>query len=199
VELKLKLAFMDNGLLPTDSQLVAAARRGDCSAFRQLADRYAAGLYRLALGLVGNAADADDVVQETFAGAFTGLIGFRGQAAVKTWLTQILIRQAGRHHRNRLRNRTIRLNQYDEGSSADQPHQASAGGSASGNSDFRIDLAQAISALGMEHREVIVLRELDGMSYDEIAAVLAVPKGTVESRLFRARKELQALLKDYLP
>jgi RNA polymerase sigma-70 factor (ECF subfamily) len=76
---------------------------------------------------------------------------------------------------------------------------ASAGGSASGNSDLRIDLAQAISALGMEHREVIVLRELQGMSYDQIAAVLAVPKGTVESRLFRARKELQALLKEYLP
>jgi RNA polymerase sigma-70 factor (ECF subfamily) len=197
---KPELASMDKGLPPTDVQLVAAARRGDGLAFRQLVDRHAPALYRLALGLVGNAADADDVVQETFAGAFAGLVGFRGQAAVKTWLTQILIRQASRHHRNRLRNKTIRLNQNNDDVPDSQAGSASAGGgSASHGSDLRIDLAQAISALGMEHREVIVLRELQGMSYDQIAAVLAVPKGTVESRLFRARKELQALLKEYLP
>ena len=181
---------MGSGQEATDRDLVQRARRGDSVAFHQLVDRHAQALYGLAVRLVGNAADADDVVQETFAGAFGGLAAFREQAAVKTWLTQILVRQAARHHRSR-RLRLAEPLAHEPARPADA--------AAQNRADFRLDLGGALAALGPEHREVIVLRELQGLPYDEIAAILGVPRGTVESRLFRARRELQELLKDYLP
>jgi RNA polymerase sigma-70 factor (ECF subfamily) len=147
-------------------------------------------LYGLALRLLGNAADTEDVLQETFAGAFRGLRGFREQSSVKTWLTQILFRQASKLYRSEQRRRRITFDAQSAGRTPPAPQ---------GRADARMDLAEAILALRPEHREVIVLRELQALSYDEIAAILGVPRGTVESRLFRARRELQELLKDYLP
>jgi RNA polymerase sigma-70 factor (ECF subfamily) len=157
----------DGGSLgASDWQLVRRARGGDLAAFHELVDRHAATLLGLATMLVGNAADAEDVVQETFAGAFRGLGGFRGDSAVKTWLTRILLRQAA--------------------------------GAATERADTRMDLAAALADMSQEHRQVLVLRELQGLSYDEISRILNVPRGTVESRLFRARKAMQDRLKDYL-
>jgi len=180
---------METGRPPSsDTELVNQARRGDGRAFHALVDRHAAALYALAAMLVGNAADADDVVQETYAGAFRGLAGFRHEASVKTWLTQILVRQAGRFRRDRAKRPVASLEGRDEPSP----------GNAQGRSDVRMDFQRALTLLGDEHREVIVLRELQGLSYQEIADVLGVPAGTVESRLFRARRQMQELLKDYL-
>ena len=181
---------MDNGPLPpTDWELARRARAGDDSAFHALVDRHAQALYALAVRLVGNAADAEDVVQETLAGAFRGLRRFRGQSSVKTWLTQILVRQAAQHRAAR-RQRTLRLDQYES---------VGATASAQPQSDARMDVAEAMLALEPEFRAVIALRELQGMRYDEMAEMLSVPKGTVESRLFRARRQLRELLKEYLP
>jgi RNA polymerase sigma-70 factor (ECF subfamily) len=182
---------MENGPLPpTDWELAHRARAGDDGAFHALVDRHAQALYALAVRLVGNSADAEDVVQETLAGAFRGLRRFRGRSAVKTWLTQILVRQAAQHYRTVRRQRTLRLDQYE---------QAGATASAQGRSDVRLDVAEAMLSLEPEFRAVIALRELEGMSYEEMAEVLSVPKGTVESRLFRARRQLRELLKEYLP
>ena len=175
-------------LPPTDRELATQAARGDQAAFQELVDRHAAGLFALAVRMVGNAADAEDVLQETFAGAFTGLARFRQEASVKTWLTQILVRQAARHHRSAGRRRMSSL----DVETAQQP------ASARERLDLRADLGSAIAALSPDHREVILLRELQGMSYDQIADVLKVPRGTVESRLFRARRQLQEALKEQL-
>ena len=175
---------------PNDHELVSRARSGDRGAFHIIVDRHARSLFASAVRLVGNVADAEDVLQETFAAAFRGLAAFREQASVKTWLTQILILQAAQHHRTRRRHQAIRLGDQDVPARGD----AQAGPA----SDLRLDLGSALLALGQEHREVIVLRELQGMSYDEMALVLKVPRGTVESRLFRARRQLQHLLKEYL-
>ena len=178
---------MRNGQPPqTDSELVSQARRGDAAAFHQLVDRHGGALYGLACRLVGNPADAEDVMQEMLAGAFRGLSAFRHQSSVKTWLTQILVRQAARHHRDAARYRLKLHDQAPAGRLSDQKR-----------ADVRMDLSEAIAALSEEHREVIVLRELEGLGYDEIAAVLSVPRGTVESRLFRARRELRDFLKEY--
>lgn len=182
---------MENNQLPeNDWELVKRARLGDQQAFHELVDRHAQALYGLAVSLVGNRADAEDVVQETIAGAFRGLRTFRGQASVKTWLAQILVRQAARHYRTERRHRAARLDRFD----------LAKPGASSGErqDDLRMDLRSAVLALSPEHREVIALRELQGMAYDEIAEALGVPRGTVESRLFRARRELQELLKAYL-
>lgn len=176
----------------TDSELVEKARAGDPSAFHELVDRYAGFLFALAVSLSGNAADAEDMVQETFAGAFRGVAAFEGRASVKTWLARILIRQAARYHRTARRRQAMFLPLE----AAAESHAAGASGHTA--ADTRLDVMAAIGSLSPEHREVIVLRELQGLSYEEMAVALEVPRGTVESRLFRARREMQELLKEYL-
>ncbi len=170
----------------TDPDLFEKARQGDSAAFDLLAARHAAGLYRLAYALVSDAHDAEDVLQETFMAAYAGLRSFRGESAVKTWLTAILVRQAARLRRRRRIRRAARLD-------AAGSHPA-----VEDSRDFRLDLAGALDGLSPEHREIMALREVRGLSYDEIADVLAVPRGTVESRLHRARLALREQLKEYL-
>lgn len=174
--------------MPTDIELVRRARHGDLEAFHGLVDRYASYLYGLAVSLCGHQADAEDVVQETLAGAYRGLGGFAERSSVKTWLTRILVRQAAGHFRRRAwRSTVIRLD------SAPAPQVAGASEAA----DVRMDVQRAILDLSPEHREVIVLREMQGLTYDEIARELGVPRGTVESRLHRARRELARMLTEY--
>ena len=183
---------MENGHLQgTDLELVKSAQRGDHAAFHELVDRYASQLYRLAFSLVDNAADAEDVVQEAFLGAFRGLRSFEHRSSVKTWLVRILVRQAAGHFRRtkRHRGRMVRLEETLA------PQLVAPAGAKPG---VRMDINAAIRSLSPERREVIVLRELQGMSYEEIAQVLGIPRGTVESRLFRARRDLQQRLGEYL-
>jgi RNA polymerase sigma-70 factor (ECF subfamily) len=180
---------MRNGQpVKSDEQLVQSARRGDTDAFHALVDRYAGPLYGLAYSLLSNAADAEDVLQESLAGAYRALGGFRQQSSVKTWLTRILVRQVAGHFRRR----AGRVPQQAAGEEPSTP-------SAVAEADARMDVNAAIATLRPEFREVMVLRAMEGMSYDEIAETLGIPRGTVESRLFRARQQLQELLHDYLP
>ncbi|MBM4016941.1 MAG: sigma-70 family RNA polymerase sigma factor [Planctomycetes bacterium] len=176
---------------PTDFDLAGRAREGDHSAFHELVDRHAGFLFAVAVSMSGNAADAEDLVQETFAGAFRGLAAFEGRASVKTWLTRILVRQAAGRRRSEGRRRAA-LARLEAASQADLGQESS-----DRATDARVDVADAMRSLSPEHREVIALRELQGLSYDEIAEVLGVPRGTVESRLFRARRRMQELLKEY--
>jgi RNA polymerase sigma-70 factor (ECF subfamily) len=177
---------------PTDAALLARARGGDDAAFHALVNRHAPGLYAVAVSLVGSAVDAEDLLQETFAGAFRGLSRFGGRSSVKTWLTAILLRRAAMHRRRAGRKdaRLVPLSAA-AGTATGRP-------SATGTVDARLDVMDAIRSLRPEHREAIVLRELQGFSYDEMAEVLGVPRGTVESRLFRARRALRERLADYL-
>lgn len=171
-------------------ELVRRARHGDWSCFHGLVDRHAAYLYGLAVSLVGDANDAEDLVQETLAGAFRGLGTFGERSSVKTWLTRILVRQAARHFRRR----KVRL----AGLIGLARRKESKASPAASRSDVQMDVQAAIMALQPEHREVIVLREMQSLAYEEISQVLGVPAGTVESRLFRARRALRELLREYL-
>jgi len=166
-----------------DADLVRRARRGDDGAFRELVDRHGPGLYRMAFSLVGNAADAEDALQETLLGAFRHLGRFEQRSSVRTWLTRIVMRQAARVHRGR--RRTAPLPETQEAK----------GGTAAG---VRMDVLAALDKLAPIHRDVITLREIQGMRYEEIATVLGIPIGTVESRLHRARAALREELRDYL-
>ncbi len=169
----------------TESAFPRKRKRDDEAAFHELVDRYANEMFRLAVSLVGNAADAEDVVQETFAGAFQAMPDFEGRSSVRTWLSRILVKQAAKWRRRREVRRTVAL---DAAAPMPGPEQS-----------LRIDVLGTLETLSPEHREVIALREFQGMSYEEIAEVLGVPRGTVESRLFRARQELRERLKAYLP
>ena len=172
-----------------DGELLKQAAGGNRQAFHQLMDRHGDRLYRIAKSLVGNAADAEDVVQETFIGAFRGAGKFEGRSSVKSWLTRIAITQAAKFWRSRKGKRDLPLDT-----------QRLAGADSSANSvDAKLDLQWCLQQLSAEHREVLVLREMDGMPYGEMAEVLNVPRGTIESRLFRARAELKKKLRDYTP
>ena len=177
----------DDALCPneTESASPRERERADEAAFHELVDRYANEMYRLAVSLVGNATDAEDVVQEAFSGAFQAMPNFEGRSSVRTWLSRILVKQAAKWCRRRKVRRTVALDAAAPGPNPEQ--------------GLRIDVLGSLETLSPEHREVIALREFQGMSYEEIAEVLGVPRGTVESRLFRARQELKERLKAYLP
>jgi RNA polymerase sigma-70 factor (ECF subfamily) len=153
-----------------------------------LVDTHSQRLFAIAVRLVGNSTDAEDVLQETWAGAYRGMGRFEARASVKTWLTRILVVQAARWRRDKRRRVMQPLDSMSVGSESN-------GGPA--GVEKRIDLQAALLRLSPEHREVLVLREFEQMSYEEMAAVLDVPRGTVESRLHRARAELRDKLSAY--
>ena len=168
---------------------VRAAASGDAAAFHRIVDRHAPSLFRIAVSMVGNAIDAEDVLQEAMAGAYRGLARFESRSSVKTWLTRIVITQAAKFRRKRKRE-PVAMVAESTGSFGSMDGSGAA-------VDARLDLQTALAKLSPEHRQVLVLREIEQLSYDEIAKVLGVAKGTVESRLFRGRAELRRRLGAY--
>jgi RNA polymerase sigma-70 factor (ECF subfamily) len=146
-----------------------------------LLDRYGDKLYSQAFHYLGrrpeNRTDAEDLVQETIIGAFKSAKRFEGRSSLSTWLSRILANQVAAFIRSR---KVRRADTLPEGIS---DHRV--------DPDAEMDVRQMLEALSDEHRQVIVLRELEGRTYDEIAEILSVPRGTVESRLHRARQALR--------
>jgi RNA polymerase sigma-70 factor (ECF subfamily) len=183
----------------SEIELVRAAAKGDAEAFRALTDRHIGDLFRLALSLSGRRADAEDICQETLVGAFKGAGRFDGRSSFKTWMTRILLRQAAKNWKKEKRRNSVSLdsnaNRDDHGARTRlnpiEPRASVA------DVDVKLDLLEVIKKLGPDHQQIVVLRELQGLSYEEISQTLGIPCGTVESRLFRARIELRKLLKDY--
>ena len=190
----------------SDLELVRSAGGGDDDAFHTLVDRHAGMLFRVAQSLTRNRADAEDLLQETFVGAYRGLKSFAGRSSVKTWLVQILTRQAAKAwHRSRHNRNTRSIDAAPGGAGG-----ADGAGGEEANASFhdpslsspsetsavdrRLDVMTVLKTLSDAHREILVLREIRGLSYEEIAEVLDVPRGTVESRLSRARAEFRAKL-----
>lgn len=182
---------------PFDSSAVLArAQAGDDAAFDAIVQHYETELRGIALFLTGQSSDADDVLQETFIAAYEGLSAFEARASLKTWLTRILFRRAARHVRSQRVRRAAQPLQLSQASR--EILNGAVQGSSTAGLEIRQDVLEALQMLDAEHREVLVLRELQGLSYREIAAVLEIPDGTVESRIYRARQELKERLKDYL-
>jgi len=161
-------------------------KAGDERAYHEVVNRYGNYLYRLSYLLTGNSADAEDVLQNAFAGAFKSMGGFARNSSIKTWLSRIVANQAARFHRTSKKHR-------QNAELGDCPPN----GIIKYDNDTRLDIVAALGSLPHMHREILVLREMQGMNYREIAGVLGVPMGTVESRLSRARGELRKLLEDY--
>lgn len=157
--------------------------------------RYSDLFHALAFFLVGRSSDSEDVVQETFLAAYESLGSFQGRSSVKTWLSAILLKRAALYQRSRRTRGLARCVSLSESSRALLDGDAAASPIAS--CEVKMDVRAVLQALQPEHRDIVVLRELEGLSYQEIAQALALPQGTVESRLFRARQELKARLKDY--
>ncbi len=175
--------------------LVQRAQKGDGAAFEDIVRANEATVYRLALRQLGNREDAEDAAQEVFLKAYTGLASFRGDSKLSVWLYRI----TGNVCTDMLRRRreTVSLSQEnDEGEplELELPDVRFDPVALAERHDLRERIGAALQALPPEAREILLLRELGGASYDEIAETLGLDLGTVKSRIFRARKKLCALL-----
>ena len=177
-----------------DRRLIAECLGGRRDAFAELVSRYQTRLYNAALRLVSNPDDAADVVQDSFLNAFQSLHAFKGDSEFFTWLYRIAFNTAISLKRKRRvsvsLDRRSRENDLDP---VDRSEYVKPSAAMEHTEDER-QLHQAIAQLSAEHREVLLMKDMEGMQYDEIAGVLEVPIGTVRSRLFRARLQLRDLL-----
>jgi len=184
-----------------EETLVQACQRdGNPAAFEELVTRYEKKVYNLAYRLTGNHNDACDVAQEAFVRVYTRIGDFRGDAAFSTWLYRIVCNAGKDQLRQRRRRRAVSL---DAGS---KPRGEAGGGprqvpdtnpgpdEAIEKRETQHEVHLALQELSPDHRRIIVLRDLQGLGYDEISQVLGLSLGTVKSRLSRARRSLRQVL-----
>jgi RNA polymerase sigma-70 factor (ECF subfamily) len=185
-----------------DQQLVARAQRGDKRAFELLVMKYQRKLGRLLSRWVRDPAEVDDVTQEAFIKAYRALTSFRGESAFYTWLYRIAINTA-KNYLVALGRRAPTTTGFDneeaEGfDDAEQLRDASTPESELEGKQIAAVVNKAMDALPEDLRTAITLREIEGLSYDEIASVMNCPIGTVRSRIFRAREAIATELRPLL-
>ena len=189
-----------------DHDLVKRVQAGDSKAFRTLYDKYHRRAFAVAMGVVKNQDDALDAVQEAFVKVHKNIDKFQGTSSFYTWLYRIVMNVSIDHVRRTSRRKNL---DFDERALHEQSEVAGDGAllpsisnANPGRAALRRELGESIQAalgqLSEQHRAVIVLREVEGMSYEQMAESLGVPKGTIMSRLFHARKKMQAALAPYL-
>ena len=175
--------------------LLARLRRGDPQAFEDLVRTYQHRVFGVGLRMLGSRAEAEEIAQETFLRAHGGLAEFRGDAKVSTWLYAI----ASRLCLNRLAAGERRHPRADDDALSRVAANVADAAAALERTELETALQQAIAALPEDRRIVVVLRDVEGLAYEEIAEVLGLELGTVRSRLHRARMELKAKLERFLP
>ena len=186
-----------------DRRLVERVQQGDKMAFDLLVTKYQRKLFRLVSRLVNNQTEAEDVVQETFIKAYRALHQFRGDSAFYTWLYRIGINTAKNFLDNQVRRMQVsadanagQIEPYEEGENLlrdiDTPESVLASKQIAQTVDIAMD------DLPDDLRMALSLREIEGLSYDEIASVMNCPIGTVRSRIFRARESIATRLRPLL-
>ena len=191
---------------PADSEIVRRAQAGDHDAFRMLVERYQGRAYGLALRVLRDEEQAKDAVQDAFLKVYRSLDRFEGRAGFYTWLYRIVMNQCLDHKRRDKSDREVEWNDESAVGLLDASESAAslAGRDADREapdvaierSEIRQAVARAIDALPEDARRTIQLREIDGLSYKEIAEAMGIPKGTVMSRLHYARQRLRELLQE---
>jgi RNA polymerase sigma-70 factor (ECF subfamily) len=178
-----------------DHRLIAECLRGNPATFAVLMSRYQDRLFNTVFRLLGNAQDAEDVVQETFLNAYQSLHTFKGESQVFTWLYRIAYNTAVSHKRKQKGTLSIDASRNGEGTGI-EPLDASEYNQP-GNAMLRAEeesrVQKALNQLSPEHKVVLVLKEMEGFKYEAIAEILQVPVGTVRSRLHRARLEFREI------
>ncbi len=185
--------------MDADRGLVDAAAAGDREAFDELVRRHQGQVLNLVQAMTGGGADADDLAQEAFVRAWRGLRHFRGDSTFRTWLYGVAVNVVRTHHRRRTR--FSRLFPARGGGAEGEPDPIEGAAVEAGIEDalvMRNAIDKALGALPAELREAVTLRDVQGLEYREIAEVLGVPIGTVESRIFRGRQKLRPLLEPLL-
>lgn len=180
-----------------DEQLVERAQAGDRRAFELLVRKYQYKIIQLVGRLVGDA-DAPDVAQETFIKAWRALNGFRGQSAFYTWLYRIGINTAKNHlvaRNRRPSNQDIDVEDAEQFGHTEHMSDVDTPEAVLLSEEIKQKVTETIAKLPPDLRQAITLRELEGLSYEEIAEVMNCPIGTVRSRIFRAREAIDVVLK----
>ncbi len=190
-----------------DVILVDKAKAGDAPSFKRLVELHQGRLFAVAYGMLRDRDDAMDVVQDAFIKAHRKLAEFEGAAAFSTWLYRIAVNLCIDKKRADTRRRKVDLDDALATVTDDDLYaQSDIGGRLSGGNPLKNtadtelgrELGKALAQLTDEHRAVLLLREVDGMSYEEIADALSIPRGTVMSRLFHARKNMQRFMRPFL-
>ena len=203
---------------PPDQELVKLTLKGDRDAYRSLVERYQSKLLGMAIDILKSREDAEDVVQESFVKAFFSLKNFKGESSFYTWLYRITFNMAidvkrrgqrrGGNHVEFKESWDVKSRGSGNGGDTSGPTVSNSFGhfqnvegpfDALSRKELGGKLQAVMDELSEEHRRVITLREVDGLDYQEIADAIGVPRGTVMSRLFYARKALQKALKEFSP
>ena len=185
-----------------DLEFVTLCQRGDVDAFRPLVERHQKKMLNIAYRMMGDYEAASEVVQDAFLHAYKAIRKFKGEARFSTWLCRIVINLS----KNRIRQ--MKTQSEREGVSLDAPIETEDGQVSQDppseepsaleqmeRKEVQTAVQMCINALESDFREVLVLRDIQGLSYDEIGEILEIPGGTVKSRLFRARDALKEGLK----
>jgi RNA polymerase sigma-70 factor (ECF subfamily) len=188
-------------LEPDDKQLVEAARQGDAAAFRELVKRHQRRAYAVALGMVHDPDDARDICQEAFLKVHKNLGTFEGDAQFFTWLYRIVANLCI----DLLRKRRGMKVEFDDALANSEPDEAGISPQRTGfdparalaDKELRAQIMAALDKLSPAHRSVLVMREVEGLSYQEMADMMKCSIGTIMSRLFHARKKMQTMLLEY--
>jgi RNA polymerase sigma factor (sigma-70 family) len=188
--------------LEDDEALVARTQKGDSAAFDVLVERYKARLYATVYHMTANHEDANDLVQETFIKAFKSIKSFRGRSSFYTWIYRIAVNRTINFLKRRKNRNQYSLDDLDSSIQTDPdlvemmshvtPRREA------GLTELQAKLNEALQKLSEAHRAVVTMHDIQGMTHADIAKVLKCSEGTVRSRLFYARQQLQALLADYL-
>jgi RNA polymerase sigma-70 factor (ECF subfamily) len=191
-----------------DEEVIARVRAGDRQAFRILFERYHRRAYAVALGVVRNRDDALDIVQDAFIKAHRHLDKFRGQSRFYTWLYRIVMNLSIDHVRRASQSRRVDFDEANDvlerdGAVSDDesllPRMLGQDpGRAMLRKEIREHVERALSTLSEHHRAVLIMREVEGLSYEEMAEVMQCAKGTIMSRLFHARRNMQRQLLEFV-
>jgi len=191
------VAWTDLGV--REAALIHRCAAGDESAFAELVAEHQRMVVQLAMNLLGDRDEALDLSQDVFIRVFRTIGQFRGQSALRTWIYRIAVNQARNRHRfwrRRRRSDQVSLDAHVEAHGDFQCGAESGPDRILAQKELAARLKDALDALPFDQRTVVVLREVDGLSYDEIAFSLGVAVGTVKSRLTRARQTLRAGLQE---
>jgi len=172
------------GMSSKERELVARIKEGDMDAFRELVEMHRDRIYAFVFYMTGDRSDADDITQETFIKAYKGLSRFRGDSSVYTWLHRIAMNLCIDRVRKLKKRREVPLSEIIP-SHVEEPFREAE------RSELRRIIEVALSGIPEKQRVILIMYEIQGFSYEEIASILGCPIGTVRSRLHKARNGLR--------
>ena len=182
----------------SDEQMVERALSGDPEAFGEIVQRWERRIFALAFGMLGREEDARDATQETFLAAFRNLRGFRGEAKVSSWLHLIAVNQCiTRQRRAKVRGETALEDEAEKNAAVFALPASASPARTAEHQERSVAVRRAVCSLPSDLRQVVVMKEFEELTFQEISDVLEVPLSTVKSRLYTALRQLQMRLQKF--